>query len=60
MRQVKRATGPRDGHVGHQVEVGAGGRDQQRKEDVVLTFESEHAVSAQRSKLAGVARHLAR
>ena len=38
----------RDGHVGHQLEVGTGGRDEQREEHVVRSFESEDAVNAQR------------
>src|ERR1700704_3353187 len=55
---MKWATGPRDGHVGHQVEVGAVGRHQQRKEHVVLAFKGEDAVSTQRLKVACVFRDL--
>src|SRR5258708_39593339 len=57
---MKWAARPRDGHVGHQVEVGACGCDQQREEHVVLSFKSEDAVSAQRREVACVVRHLAR
>jgi hypothetical protein len=40
--------------------ISRGGGDQQREEHVVLSFKSEDAVSAQRRKLACVARRLAR
>ena len=43
--QMKWAARPRDGHVGHQFEVGAFGGDHQREEHVVLSFKGEGAVS---------------
>ena len=60
VREVHGAAGERDGHVGHEVEVGAAARrEDQRHEDVVRALEREGAVEPHLGELAGPARHIA-